>query len=77
MFSFGKFEDFDALDRLFFGVLSRKKEERSEPLRGLFEKIPYLNTSLFEPTGLEKNTFSVNGLDSEKTLPLFSQTLAK
>jgi len=73
----GKIENFDALDRLFFGVLSRKREKRDETLQNIFEKVPYLNTSLFEITEIEQITFSVIGLDSEKSLPLFPATVLR
>jgi adenine-specific DNA-methyltransferase len=51
-----KIKDFDDLNSLFFQVLAKKQDERNEDVKLLFEKVPYLNSSLFEPTELEHNT---------------------
>ena len=47
-----KIKGFDALDSLFFRVLAKKPTERDPAVAKLFEKVPYLNSSLFEPTEL-------------------------
>jgi hypothetical protein len=72
-----KIRNFHDLSRLFFQVLARKPEDRDEPLKQDFEKIPYLNSSLFEITELEQNTFTISCLDSGKKLPLYSATVLR
>ncbi len=72
-----KIRNFHSLSRLFFQVLARKPEDRDESLQKIFEKVPYLNSSLFEPAKLEQNTFFISGLDSEKKLPVFPFTVLK
>ncbi|MFN3316039.1 MAG: type II restriction endonuclease, partial [Raineya sp.] len=51
-----KIKNYDDLNSLFFQVLARKYEERNQDVKQLFEKVPYLNSSLFEPTELEQTT---------------------
>jgi adenine-specific DNA-methyltransferase len=41
---------------LFFQVLARKYDERNADVKKIFEKVPYLNSSLFEPTDIEQVT---------------------
>ena len=69
--------DYDALDSLFFGVLARTFEERSEGNQEKFKLVPYLNSSLFEPTHLEQKVLTVQQLYNHKELPLYSQTVLK
>jgi adenine-specific DNA-methyltransferase len=70
-------KDYDKLNGLFFQVLARKPNERIERVRTDFAKVPYLNSSLFEPTDLEHNTLFVSQLDDNVTLPLLSSTVIK
>ncbi|MCF8465715.1 MAG: Eco57I restriction-modification methylase domain-containing protein [Flavobacteriales bacterium] len=67
--------DFDKLDSLFFSVLAKKPEERNERVKAAFVKVPYLNSSLFEQTGLE-HVLSISMLKSEG-LELFGSTVLK
>ena len=60
------------LNTLFFQVLARKYEERSEEINTLFDKVPYLNSSLFEPTEMEHNTLFVSNLRDNRMLPIMS-----
>lgn len=70
-------KDYDKLNSLFFQVLARKPNERIERVRTDFAKVPYLNSSLFEPTDLEHNTLFVSQLDDNVSLPLLSATVIK
>ncbi len=70
-------KSFDDLNGLFFQVLAKKPEERSSDIRSSSEKIPYLNSSLFEPTELEHATLFVSNLNDDKQLPLYSSTVLK
>ncbi|MFA4744996.1 DUF7149 domain-containing protein, partial [Helicobacter pylori] len=49
------FKDFNALNTLFFEVLAKKNSERLPEIKEdkILEKIPYLNSSLFDKTPLE------------------------
>lgn len=75
--SFDKIKDYDDLNSLFFQVLARKQNERNEDIKALFAKVPYLNSSLFEPTEIEHSTLFISQLHDDKTLPIYSQTVLK
>jgi len=72
-----KVRNFDDLSSLFFQVLARETDDRNEDVREIFAKVPYLNSSLFEPTELEHETLFVSNLSGEKTLSLLSSTVLK
>ncbi|MDO9552491.1 DUF559 domain-containing protein [Rhodonellum sp.] len=70
-------QDWDELNSLFFQVLAKKLEERNEDVKHAFAKVPYLNSSLFEPTSMEQRTIMINFLKNEKTIPVISSTVLK
>ncbi|WP_375582546.1 class I SAM-dependent DNA methyltransferase [Cyclobacterium xiamenense] len=72
-----KIKNYDDLNGLFFQVLARKHEQRNEDVVQLFEKVPYLNSSLFEPTDMEQDTLFISNLQDDKTLPILSRTVLK
>jgi hypothetical protein len=72
-----RIQDFDDLDKLFFSVLAKKPEERREEINKLFGKVPYLNSSLFEPTELEHQTLFIYGLEDRVALPILGSTVLK
>jgi adenine-specific DNA-methyltransferase len=72
-----KIRDYDELDKLFFRVLAKRVDERSQDVMQLFGKVPYLNSSLFEPTELEHTTIFISGLEDFITLPVISSTILK
>jgi adenine-specific DNA-methyltransferase len=72
-----KIKNYDDLNSLFFQVLARKYEERNEDVKKIFEKVPYLNSSLFEPTDIEQVTLFISNLKDDKTIPILSQTVLK
>ncbi|MCC6548772.1 MAG: class I SAM-dependent DNA methyltransferase, partial [Ignavibacteriaceae bacterium] len=72
-----KIKNFDDLNSLFFQVLARRQDERNDDVKKLFEKVPYLNSSLFEPTEIEQETLFISNLKDDKALPLFPQTVLK
>ncbi|GAB4346666.1 MAG: Eco57I restriction-modification methylase domain-containing protein [Flammeovirgaceae bacterium] len=72
-----KIKNYSDLNSLFFQVLARKHDERNQDVKIKFAKVPYLNSSLFEPTDLEHNTLSIGNLNEGKTIPIFSQTVLK
>jgi adenine-specific DNA-methyltransferase len=70
-------KEYDDLNSLFFQVLARKVADRNEDVMKTFAKVPYLNSSLFEPTELEHNTLFISNLKDDKTIPIYSQTVLK
>lgn len=68
--------DYDELNKLFFQVLAKKPEDRKESISEKFGRIPYLNSSLFEVSQLERQTIKISGLDNGK-MPLFGATVLK
>jgi adenine-specific DNA-methyltransferase len=69
--------DCDRLNKLFFEVLAEKTENRKGKVKTEFEKIPYLNSSLFERTELERKTIEINYLDDNELIPILSNTVLK
>lgn len=72
-----KITQFEQLDRLFFEVLAVKPKDRDNIYKGLFEHIPYLNSSLFEPTDIERHTIYIDSLYNDLELQTFSNTILK
>ena len=72
-----KIKDYDDLNSLFFQVLARKQNERNEDVKTAFSTVPYLNSSLFEPTEIEHSTLFISQLRNDKAIPLYSQTVLK
>lgn len=68
--------DFDDLSDLFFKVLAFAPSERPPLIKTKYEKVPYLNSSLFELTKLEKN-FRINALTNGLDIPVFGRTVLR
>lgn len=75
--TYDKIKDYDDLNSLFFQVLARKQNERNEDVKTQFVNVPYLNSSLFEPTEIEHATLFISQLRNDKTIPIYSQTVLK
>ncbi|HNX90186.1 MAG TPA: class I SAM-dependent DNA methyltransferase, partial [Paludibacteraceae bacterium] len=75
--SFSKIKDYDDLNSLFFQVLARRQNERSDDVKTLFAKVPYLNSSLFEPTEIEHATLFISQLRNDESIPMYSSTVIK
>ena len=75
--SLEKIKNYDDLNSLFFQVLARKYDERNQDVKKAFEKVPYLNSSLFEPTEIEQVTLFISNLKDDKTIPVISSTVLK
>ncbi len=69
--------DYDDLSQLFFEVLNLPLAQRSPSIRQRYGDLPYLNSSLFEPTALEDAVFSVESLDDRAELPLAPTTVLR
>jgi type II restriction/modification system DNA methylase subunit YeeA len=72
-----KIKNYDDLNSLFFQVLARKYDDRNDDVKKIFEKVPYLNSSLFEPTDIEQVTLFISNLKDDKTIPVISSTVLK
>ncbi|GAA4204157.1 Eco57I restriction-modification methylase domain-containing protein [Pedobacter jeongneungensis] len=68
-------KNYTDLNDLFFEVLARPLETRTEQVRPKFNSVPYLNSSLFEPTELEKRILTLNNLNPNVKLKIFSSTV--
>lgn len=75
--SHDKIKGYDDLNTLFFQVLARRQQERNDNVKKAFDKVPYLNSSLFEPTEIEHSTLFISNLSDSLTIPVFSQTVLK
>jgi hypothetical protein len=70
-------QSYDDLNRLFFQVLARRASDRHESVRHIYAKVPYLNSSLFDPTSLEQSTIFVSNLQNAQTLSVYPQSVLK
>ncbi|MGL2576177.1 DUF7149 domain-containing protein [Helicobacter pylori] len=71
------FKDFNDLNTLFFEVLAKKNSERSLNKEDkILEKIPYLNSSLFDQTLLELEGHEIKLLENKK-LELYQNSVLK
>ena len=66
---------YDDLFELFHQVLAVKIEERNSGLSGRFSKIPYLNSSLFELSEIEKKTIDIASLKNKVNLFFYKNTI--
>lgn len=69
--------DFDELEELFFEVLARRNNDRAASVKEKFGDIPYLNSSLFEESDLERKTLHIAALKGRLDLELHGSTVLK
>ncbi|WQW67948.1 class I SAM-dependent DNA methyltransferase [Helicobacter pylori] len=72
------FKTFNALNTLFFEVLAKKNSERLLEIKEdkILQKIPYLNSSLFDKTPLELKGHEIKLLDN-KSLEIYPKSVLK
>ncbi|MGN8531129.1 DUF7149 domain-containing protein [Helicobacter pylori] len=72
------FKDFNALNTLFFEILAKKNSERLKEIKEnkILQKIPYLNSSLFDKTPLELKGHEIKLLDNKK-LEIYKNSVLK
>ncbi|RKV33622.1 type IIG restriction enzyme/methyltransferase [Helicobacter pylori] len=72
------FKDFNALNTLFFEVLAKKNSERLPKIKEdeILQKIPYLNSSLFDKTPLELKGHEIKSLNNY-SLEIYPKSVLK
>lgn len=70
-----KIANFDELNIFFFKVLGKKIEDRDEDVLKRYPNVPYLNSSLFEPTEDEKH-LKIRGIPDTQ-MEIFNKTVLK
>ncbi|MGI4870922.1 MAG: DUF7149 domain-containing protein [Janthinobacterium lividum] len=70
-------QEYDHLNRLFYRVLNRPVAERGPREQAEFGRVPYLNSTLFEPAALEQATLRISNLDDRLPLPLLAGKAGK
>ena len=68
-------KDFDELNTLFFQVLAIKTNDRNSNVKTKFAKVPYLNSSLFEPAEIEQDMLFVSMLNGDNKIKILSSTV--
>ncbi len=68
--------DYDELNKLFFQVLAKRVADRSDTINAKYGKVPYLNSSLFEISHLERYAIRISNLENSE-LPLYTGTVLK
>ncbi|KAB8152416.1 hypothetical protein EZY14_013460 [Kordia sp. TARA_039_SRF] len=68
--------DYDELNDLFFSALAKQEEERHPKYKEKYKDIPYLNSSLFERSTLESETFSISALNNDE-IEIYNNTVLK
>ncbi len=75
--TYDKIKDFDELEELFFEVLAEKVEDRKSSIATKYAHIPYLNSSLFEMTDLEKNALALSNLKDRLEFEVYKKSVLK
>ncbi|MBO7551071.1 MAG: Eco57I restriction-modification methylase domain-containing protein [Fibrobacter sp.] len=70
-----KIANFDELNIFFFKVLGKKIEERDEEVLKRYPNVPYLNSSLFEPTE-DEGKLRIRGIP-DAPIEIFNKTVLK
>lgn len=69
-------KDFNSVYDLFFDVLAKHPSDRSKQLGRKYAKVPYLNSSLFEPTSLETHYLNINDI-GDRDVDVYKHTSVK
>ena len=70
-----KIKNFDELNIFFFKVLGKKIEDRDEEVLKRYPNVPYLNSSLFEPTE-DEGKLKIRGIP-DAPIEIFNKTVLK
>ena len=72
--NYKKLKSFDDVNDLFFAVIAKRPEDRLPRIKNEYNKVPYMNSSLFEKTDLEKHAgVTINQL-RQGELTVYSRT---
>ncbi|PEH04994.1 type II restriction endonuclease [Lactobacillus sp. UMNPBX5] len=72
--NYKKLKSFDDVNDLFFAVMAKRPEDRLPRIKNEYNKVPYMNSSLFEKTDLEKHAgVTINQL-RQGELTVYSRT---
>ena len=69
--------DYDDVVELFFEVLNRAPADRRAQVLAAYPDVPYLNSSLFEPSWLEGHTLDISGLRNGLGLAPYSGSVLR
>ena len=69
-----KIQGYDQLKTLFFQVLAVQPKDRETHIKEQYANIPYLNSSLFESTPLERKTVRISSLKDDFQLSIHPKT---
>ncbi len=72
-----QFRQYSGMNELFFRILALPQENRPNDLKSKFEHVPYLNSSLFEPTDLEIEFLQIDGLKTDLDISYFKRTVLR
>ncbi|OPZ78653.1 MAG: hypothetical protein BWY78_00461 [Alphaproteobacteria bacterium ADurb.Bin438] len=72
-----KIKNFDELNTLFFDILGKRYNEREMEYKESSKNIPYLNSSLFEISDMEKKYFTISSLRDDREIEIFKQSNLK
>ncbi|WP_413173353.1 Eco57I restriction-modification methylase domain-containing protein [Anabaena azotica] len=75
--SWQKIRNFHELNHLFLKTLNSQSTKGNENFKSIFDHIPYLNSSFFEITHLEKLTITISSLNIDKKLSISPTTVLK
>jgi len=75
--NYEKIKDYDTLNRLFFQVLAIEPQDRRPKIKEAYNKVPYLNSSLFEVNDLEFRTLKISNLEDDNALSIPTKTVLK
>jgi adenine-specific DNA-methyltransferase len=70
-------KNYDDLNSLFFQVLAKPVSQRTASIMGIFPRVPYLNSSLFEPTEFEHNFLFISQLQDKREIDILTNTVLK
>lgn len=76
--NYKKLHTFDDINDLFFAVMAKRLDERYPRIKAEYPNVPYMNSSLFEATSLEKSAkgITINEL-REGDIEVYSKTKLK
>ncbi|MBK8553462.1 MAG: hypothetical protein IPL53_21310 [Ignavibacteria bacterium] len=71
----GMLKDFDELFSLFHHVLAVPEKERDADVKNKFRLVPYLNSTLFEISQLERETIDISNLNDSLSLEIMKNSI--